>query len=161
MSRRFALRKLTRSRRLRKGKWRWIPRRDISKSVGHVHQAARSGLILVTSAKAIWDFEGIFCSSRHIPGVRFAGLIHPGILGCAPSAEVLATWNKREAELIDACSHMARIVALAPLEQSTHAGTASEEIKAKVAKEGARTIPGRSVCSLPKQESSAMSQVYS
>jgi formamidase len=30
------------------------------------------------AAKAIWDFEGIFASSRHIPHVRFAGLIHPG-----------------------------------------------------------------------------------
>lgn len=39
-------------------------------------------------AKAIWDFEGIYCSSRHIPHVKFPGLIHPGILGCAPSAEV-------------------------------------------------------------------------
>jgi len=37
---------------------------------------------------AIWDFEGVFCTSRHIPHVKFAGLIHPGILGCAPSAEV-------------------------------------------------------------------------
>ena len=27
------------------------------------------------AAKAIWDFEGIHCSSRHIPGVRFAGLM--------------------------------------------------------------------------------------
>lgn len=26
-------------------------------------------------AKAIWDFEGIYCTSRHIPHVRFAGLI--------------------------------------------------------------------------------------
>ena len=40
------------------------------------------------SAKAIWDFEGIYCTSRHLPHVKFAGLIHPGILGCAPSAEV-------------------------------------------------------------------------
>jgi formamidase len=39
-------------------------------------------------AKAIWDFEGIYCTSRHLPHVKFAGLIHPGILGCAPSAEV-------------------------------------------------------------------------
>ncbi|KAF2195431.1 hypothetical protein K469DRAFT_722665 [Zopfia rhizophila CBS 207.26] len=94
-------------------------------------------------AKAIWDFEGIFCSSRHIPGVRFAGLIHPGILGCAPSPEVLAIWNKREAELINACSHMSRVVALPPQPQSVHAGSASDEIKEKVGKEGARTIPGR------------------
>ena len=29
-----------------------------------------------TPAKAIWDFEGIYVSSRHIPGVRFAGSLH-------------------------------------------------------------------------------------
>ena len=52
------------------------------------------------AAKAIWDFEGIFASSRHIPGVRFPGLIHPGLMGCAPSHELLATWNKREEELV-------------------------------------------------------------
>ncbi|TDM30593.1 hypothetical protein ETI13_11290, partial [Macrococcoides canis] len=27
--------------------------------------------------KSIWDFHGMFTSSRHIPGVSFAGLIHP------------------------------------------------------------------------------------
>ncbi|KAK6608947.1 acetamidase/Formamidase [Botrytis cinerea] len=64
-------------------------------------------------AKAIWDFEGIYCSSRHIPHVKFPGLIHPGILGCAPSAEVLATWNKREGELI-AANKLDRIVAQPP-----------------------------------------------
>jgi hypothetical protein len=37
------------------------------------------------ATKACWDFEGIYCSSRHIPGVRFAGLIHPGLIGTAPS----------------------------------------------------------------------------
>ncbi|CAI6335282.1 unnamed protein product [Periconia digitata] len=94
-------------------------------------------------AKAIWDFEGIFCSSRHIPGVRFAGLIHPGILGCAPSAEVLDTWNKREAELISACSHMDRDVALPPEPKNVHAGNAPSSIKDKIGKEGARTVPGR------------------
>ncbi|KAF2711442.1 formamidase FmdS [Pleomassaria siparia CBS 279.74] len=95
------------------------------------------------AAKAIWDFEGIFCSSRHIPGVRFAGLIHPGILGCAPSPEILATWNKREGELIQSCSHMDRIVAQPPNTTNVHAGSASSDIKEKVGKEGARTIPGR------------------
>jgi formamidase len=25
------------------------------------------------SAKAIWDFEGIYATSRHIPDVRFVG----------------------------------------------------------------------------------------
>jgi formamidase len=96
------------------------------------------------SAKAIWDFEGIFCSSRHIPGVRFAGLIHPGILGCAPSAEILATWNKREGELIEACAHTHnRVVAEPPQPKNVHAGSADAQLKEKVGKEGARTIPGR------------------
>src|SRR4051794_8999593 len=63
-------------------------------------EPANSDHLGLHRAKAIWDFEGIFCSSRHIPGVRFAGLIHPGILGCAPSPEILAEWNKREGELI-------------------------------------------------------------
>ncbi|MCJ1362279.1 hypothetical protein MMC16_001382 [Acarospora aff. strigata] len=94
------------------------------------------------AAKAIWDFEGIFCSSRHIPHVRFAGLIHPGIMGCAPSAEVLATWNKREAELISE-NKLDRIVSLPPEPKNVHAGSASGDIKEKVGKEGARTIPGR------------------
>ncbi|OCL15413.1 Acetamidase/Formamidase [Glonium stellatum] len=95
------------------------------------------------AAKAIWDFEGIFCSSRHIPGVRFAGLIHPGILGCAPSPEILAEWNRREGELISECSHLDRDVALPPQPKNVHAGSASDDIKEKVGREGARTIPGR------------------
>ncbi|RKU41193.1 hypothetical protein DL546_002057 [Coniochaeta pulveracea] len=95
-----------------------------------------------SAAKAIWDFEGIFCSSRHIPHVKFPGLIHPGILGCAPSAEVLATWNKREGDLI-AANKLDRQVANPPQPINVHAGSADEETKAKVGREGARTIPGR------------------
>ncbi|EEP81296.1 formamidase [Uncinocarpus reesii 1704] len=93
------------------------------------------------AAKAIWDFEGIFCSSRHIPGVRFAGLIHPGILGCAPSAEILAQWNKREAELVQA--HGTDAVAKLPEPRNAYAGAATGDLLAKIRKEGARTIPGR------------------
>lgn len=99
--------------------------------------------IYPNAAKAIWDFEGIFCSSRHIPGVRFAGLIHPGILGCAPSAEILANWNQREGDLIKACSHMDRDVAQPPQPINVHAGSGTGDVKEKVGKEGARTIPGR------------------
>ncbi len=32
--------------------------------------------------KAIWDFNGIWTSSRHVPGVRFIGNSHPGLFGC-------------------------------------------------------------------------------
>ncbi|RWA07106.1 hypothetical protein EKO27_g8003 [Xylaria grammica] len=77
--------------------------------------------IYPSAAKAIWDFEGIFCTSRHIPHVKFAGLIHPGILGCAPSAEVLDTWNQREADLI-AANKLDRQVALPPEPTNVHAG---------------------------------------
>ena len=54
------------------------------------------------ATKAVWDFNGIYATSRHIQGVKFAGLIHPGIIGTAPSQELLDTWNKREQELIHA-----------------------------------------------------------
>lgn len=94
-------------------------------------------------AKAIWDFEGIYCSTRHIPGVKFAGLIHPGILGTAPSPEVLKTWNDREGQLISECSHMDKVVALPPEPKNVHVGAAETDIKDKVGREGARTVPGR------------------
>ncbi|PKX98110.1 acetamidase/formamidase family protein [Aspergillus novofumigatus IBT 16806] len=57
-------------------------------------------------AKAIWDFEGIFCSSRHIPT-------------CGPRCRK------------------------APEPKNVHAGSADEDLKAKIGREGARTIPGR------------------
>ncbi|RYP60781.1 hypothetical protein DL770_009930 [Monosporascus sp. CRB-9-2] len=98
--------------------------------------------IYPSAAKAIWDFEGIFCTSRHIPHVKFAGLIHPGILGCAPSAEILDTWNKREAELI-AANKLERKVALPPEPLNVHAGSAVGTLKDIIGREGARTIPGR------------------
>jgi hypothetical protein len=58
--------------------------------------------------------------------------------------QVLETWNKREGELI-AANKLDRIVAQPPNATNVHAGSASEEIKAKVGKEGARTIPGMSL----------------
>jgi formamidase len=63
-------------------------------------------------------------------------------LGCAPSAEVLAIWNERESELI-AANKLDRVVAQPPEPTNVHAGAASEDVKVKVGKEGARTIPGR------------------
>lgn len=74
--------------------------------------------------------------------MRFAGLIHPGILGCAPSAEVLAEWNRREGELI-AANTTSRHVAMPPEPKNVYAGSAKEDLKAKIGREGARTIPVR------------------
>ncbi|MDX6208203.1 MAG: formamidase, partial [Frankiales bacterium] len=42
------------------------------------------------AAKAIWDFHGQEATSRHLPGVRYTGITHPGLFGTAPSAELLA-----------------------------------------------------------------------
>ncbi|GAA6042484.1 hypothetical protein JCM8097_003049 [Rhodosporidiobolus ruineniae] len=96
------------------------------------------------AAKAIWDFEGRFASSRHIPGVRFAGVTHPGIIGTAPSQALLDRWNTREQALIDAHPGCCPAVALPPNPTNAYVGQdLPEEVMAKVAKEGARTIPGR------------------
>jgi formamidase len=93
--------------------------------------------------KAIWNFHGIYATSRHIPGVRFAGLTHPGLIACAPSAELLARWNKREAELVATAPR--RVPPLANLPEPKHAllGTLKKGNYARVAKEAARTVPPR------------------
>lgn len=42
------------------------------------------------AGKAVWTFHGRSASSRHLPGVRIASNIHPGLAGCAPSSQMLA-----------------------------------------------------------------------
>jgi formamidase len=96
------------------------------------------------AAKAIWDFKGIYATSRHIPGVRFAGVSHPGLIGTAPSAELLATWNKREGQLIAECGNCVPPVAFPPEPVGAYVGQdLGKEVLEKIGKEGARTIPGR------------------
>jgi formamidase len=95
------------------------------------------------SHKAIWDFRGQDATSRHIPGVRYTGITHPGLFGTAPSAELLAEWNRREQALIDTDPNRVPPLALPPLEDDTLAGTLSGADLAKVAREGARTVPAR------------------
>jgi hypothetical protein len=50
--------------------------------------------------KAVWDFHCQAATSRHLPGVRFTGITHPGIIGTVLSRDLFAHWNTREAELI-------------------------------------------------------------
>ncbi|PPQ81300.1 hypothetical protein CVT26_015209 [Gymnopilus dilepis] len=96
------------------------------------------------AAKAIWDINGIYATSRHIPGVRFAGVTHPGLIGTAPSAELLATWNKREGELIAAHQNAVPPVAFPPEPIGAYVGQDLDpKVFEKIAKEGARTVPGR------------------
>ena len=93
--------------------------------------------------KVIWDFSGQRATSRHIPGVSFTGITHPGLMGTAPSADLLARWNRREQALIDTAPDRVPPLALPPLEQNTLAGQGSGDVASAVARDGARTVPAR------------------
>ncbi|XP_027345211.1 uncharacterized protein LOC113857473 isoform X5 [Abrus precatorius] len=85
------------------------------------------------ATKAIWYFEGIYAHSPQIPGVRFPGLTHPGIIGTAPSLELLYIWNERETDVEE---NGIKSFKLCEIQK----GTIEWE---KIAREAARTIPGR------------------
>ena len=91
--------------------------------------------------KSIWDFKGMFTSSRHIPGVNFAGLIHPGLIGCLPDKAMLDVWNTREQNLID--TNPTAGLANPPSAATAHMGRMTGDARAKAAAEGARTVPPR------------------
>ena len=93
--------------------------------------------------KSIWDFSGIYASSRHVPNVKFAGIMHPGLIGCLPSRELLDTWNKREAELIAKDPDRVPPLGLPPNAQAAVMGKLTGEAASNAAMEGARTVPPR------------------
>lgn len=93
--------------------------------------------------KSIWDFEGLFTKSRHIPGVRFAGTIHPGLIGCLPSRSLLEEWNTREGALLATDPHRVPGLANMPYAPTAHMGKLTGDAKARAAAEGARTVPPR------------------
>lgn len=93
--------------------------------------------------KSIWDFHGIYTTSRHIPNVKFAGIMHPGLIGCLPSRELLENWNAREAALIATDPDRVPALALPPNPQSAVMGRLTGEAATAAAAEGARTVPPR------------------
>lgn len=93
--------------------------------------------------KSIWDFHGLFTRSRHIPGVEFAGLIHPGLIGCLPDAKMLAEWNRRELGLIATDPDRVPSLANPPNATTAHMGKMQGVARDKAAAEGARTVPPR------------------
>ena len=93
--------------------------------------------------KAVWDFSGDTATSRHIPGVSFTGITHPGLMGTAPSADLLASWNKREGDLIATDPHRLPPLALPPEPNSAILGSLDGEDYRRVASEAARTAPPR------------------
>lgn len=93
--------------------------------------------------KTIWDFNGMFTKSRHIPGVEFAGLIHPGLIGCLPDKKMLDEWNTREKELFDTDPERTPPLAALPYAETAHMGRMKPDEAKTAAAEGARTVPPR------------------
>ena len=93
--------------------------------------------------KSIWDFHGIYTTSRHVPNVKFAGIMHPGLIGCLPSKALLETWNTREAALIATDPDRVPALALPPEPKSAVMGRLSGDAATKAAAEGCRTVPPR------------------
>jgi formamidase len=93
--------------------------------------------------KAIWDFRGQTATSRHVPGVSYTGIIHPGLMGTAPSADLLARWNRREGALIATDPDRVPPLALPPLPQDAILGSLTGSDFDRVAAEAARTAPPR------------------
>ncbi len=95
------------------------------------------------ACKAIWDFHGQIATSRHIPGVRFTGITHPGLIGTAPDHDMLARWNRREQALIDTAPDKVPPLALPPQPAEVLAGTLTGSELERIGREGARTVPPR------------------
>lgn len=93
--------------------------------------------------KAIWDFNGQVTTSRHVPGVSFVGNTHPGLMGTAPSKELLAKWNKREGDLISTDPDRLPPLALPPEPKDAILGYLDQKDHDRVAAEAARTAPPR------------------
>jgi formamidase len=93
--------------------------------------------------KAIWDFAGQVATSRHIPGVSFTGMTHPGLMGTAPSAELLKKWNAREGALRSTDPGRVPPLALPPEPQDAILGGLTGEDHVAAAAEAARTAPPR------------------
>ena len=93
--------------------------------------------------KVIWDFRGQQATSRHVPGVSFTGIVHPGLMGTAPSAALLSRWNAREGALIAQDPDRVPPLALPPEPEAAILGTLQGDAFDRAAREAARTAPPR------------------
>ena len=86
--------------------------------------------------------------------MKFAGVSHPGLIGCAPDAALLARWNARERALVerfDAEANGEKVVpsvAYLPESHGAYVGIGSnaslaDDLLVRIKSEGARTIPPR------------------
>lgn len=79
----------------------------------------------------------VYAESRHIPGVRIPALPHPGVMGVAPSAELLKLWNQRESPLAK------KGQAYGPVPETAVLRNVGAAAHKAMAKEAARTVPPR------------------
>lgn len=93
--------------------------------------------------KACWNFSGIYANSRHIPRVEFAGIMHPGLIGCLPSKALLDTWNRREKQLFDTNPERVPPLCALPHAATAHLGRMKPDAAKTAAQEAARTVPPR------------------
>ena len=93
--------------------------------------------------KSCWDLHGIYATSRHVPGVRYPGIVHPGLIGCLPDRKLLELANKREAALIATDPNRVPPLAAPPFADTALMGQMSGGAAAAAAKEAWRTVPPR------------------
>ena len=93
--------------------------------------------------KSCWDLSGIYATSRHVPGVRYPGTVHPGLIGCLPDHKLLAEANRREAALIATNPNRVPPLANPPNPNFALMGQMSASQAANAAKEAWRTVPPR------------------
>jgi formamidase len=93
--------------------------------------------------KACWNFSGIYANSRHIPHCEFAGIMHPGLIGCLPSKPLLDKWNKREAALFATNPERVPALCALPYGPTAHMGRLKGDAAMAAGLEGARTVPPR------------------
>lgn len=76
-------------------------------------------------------------------GVRLSALMHPGLIGCAPSMELLNEWNRRESKLVSEEPDSVPPRAHLPEKCGAFVGSLTGSEAVRVAGEAARTVPPR------------------
>ncbi|KAK8846864.1 hypothetical protein IAR55_005954 [Kwoniella newhampshirensis] len=120
-------------------KWGWC---CTAQGLGSLDADQESGEGETRVTKSIWDFDGDHTSSRHVPHVKFKGRPHPGILGTAPSHDLLAEWHRRESEL-ESTTVGGAGVSLPKVRGAYVGQDLAEGLRRRIYEEGARTGPGR------------------
>jgi formamidase len=93
--------------------------------------------------KACWDFHGIYTTSRHVPNVQWAGIIHPGLIGCLPDRALLEKANKREAALLATNPDRVPPLLVPPYADTALMGQMNGTAGKSAAAEAWRTVPPR------------------